>query len=128
MLKNLVELDGIGETQVKSIKNFFSNKKNIEVVKSLIQVLKVESFKNLNKKGKFSNKSLMFTGGFKKISRSEAKAITEDNGGKVLGTVSKKLDFLIVGESKPTKKKIEKAKELKVKIIYEADWYDILNI
>ncbi len=128
LLKNLLELDGIGETQVKSIENFFSNEKNIEVVKSLIQVLKVEDFKNLNKKGKFSNKCLMFTGGFKKISRSEAKAITEDNGGKVLGTVSKKLDFLIVGESKPTRKKIERAKELKIKIIYEEDWYDLLNI
>ena len=35
----------------------------------------------------------MFTGGFKKISRSEAKTLTEDNGGKVLGTISKKLDI-----------------------------------
>ena len=47
----------------------------------------------------------MFTGGFKNMSRSEAKAIVEQNGGKVLGAVSKKLDFLVVGESKPTKKK-----------------------
>ena len=70
----------------------------------------------------------MFTGGFKKISRSEAKALTEENGGKVLGTISKKLDILIVGESKPTKKKIEKAKELNISIIYEKDWYKLLNI
>ena len=35
----------------------------------------------------------MFTGGFEKISRSEAKVLTEDNGGKVLGTISKKLDY-----------------------------------
>ena len=83
---------------------------------------------NQNKKGKFSNKHLMFTGGFKKISRSEAKSLTEDNGGKVLGTISKKLDMLVVGESKPTKKKIEKAKELKIKIMSEKDWYKLLNI
>ena len=70
----------------------------------------------------------MFTGGFEKISRSEAKVLTEDNGGKVLGTISKKLDMLVVGASKPTKRKIEKAKELKVKIVYEKDWYKILNI
>ena len=38
----------------------------------------------------------MFTGGFEKISRSEAKALAEDNGGKVLGTISKKLDLLVV--------------------------------
>ena len=46
----------------------------------------------------------MFTGGFRNMSRSEAKSIVENNGGKVLGTISKKLDYLVVGGSKPTKK------------------------
>jgi DNA ligase (NAD+) len=128
ILSNLVDLDGIGETQAKSIDIFFSNKKNVEVVKYLIEVLKIKNFKNLNRKGKFSNKNLMFTGGFKKISRSEAKVLTEDNGGKVLGTISKKLDMLVVGNSKPTKNKIDKAKKLKIEIVSENDWYKILNI
>ena len=128
ILKNLGELDGIGMTQIISIENFFSDTKNISVVQSLIYALKIKDFKGLNKKGKFSNKNLMFTGGFKKISRSEAKTLTEDHGGKVLGTISKKLDLLIVGESKPTKKKIIKAKELKIQIIHERDWYKLLNI
>ena len=70
----------------------------------------------------------MFTGGFEKMSRSEAKSLVESNGGKVLGTISKKLDFLVTGISKPTKKKIEKAKELKIKIITEKDWYKLLNL
>ena len=61
----------------------------------------------------------MFTGGFKNMSRSEAKAIAEKNGGKVLGSISKKLDFLIVGASKPTKRKIDQANDLKIKIIFE---------
>ena len=52
----------------------------------------------------------MFTGGFQNMSRSEAKSIAENNGGKVLGNISKKLDILVVGNVKPTKKKIEKAK------------------
>ena len=128
ILSYLGDLDGIGETQIKSIDNFFLSEKNLSVVQSLIEVLKIEDFKILNKKGKFSNKNLMFTGGFKKMSRSEAKTLTEDNGGKVLGTISKKLDLLVVGESKPTKKKIIKAKELKIKIIYEREWYKLLNI
>ena len=127
-LKNLIDLDGIGETQIKSIEAFCSNKRNIHVVKSLIETLKIKSFISLNKEGKLSGKSLMFTGGFEKISRSEAKALTEDNGGKVLGTISKKLNILVVGQSKPTKKKIEKAKELKIQIIDEKDWYRLLNI
>ena len=128
ILENLIELDGIGETQIVSINNFFSNNKNIEIVKKLIYKLKIKNFKIHNKQGKFSNKTIMFTGGFKKLSRSEAKSLVENNGGKVLGTISKKLDILVIGDSKPTKKKIENAKELKVKIIKEEDWYKILNL
>ena len=75
-----------------------------------------------------SNKTIMFTGGFEKISRSEAKALTEENGGKVLASVSKKLSFLVVGNSKPTKKKIEKAKSLNIKVLNEDQWYKLLNI
>ena len=41
----------------------------------------------------------MFTGGFKNMSRSEAKMIAENNGGKVLGSITKKLDFLVVGDT-----------------------------
>ena len=128
ILNNLKDLDGIGEIQIKSINTFFSNKKNIIVVDHLIRSLKINDFKTFNKKGKFINKNLMFTGGFKKMSRSEAKTLTENNGGKVLGSISKKLDILVVGDSKPTKKKIEKAKDLKVQILDEKDWYKILNI
>ena len=58
----------------------------------------------------------MFTGGFKEMSRSEAKSIAESNGGKVLGSVSKKLDYLVVGDNKPTLKKINQAKELNIKV------------
>ena len=53
------------------------------------------------------------------VSRSEAKTIVENNGGKVLGSISKKLDYLVVGNSKPTMKKVDLAKKLKVKIIFE---------
>jgi len=128
ILNNLLDLDGIGDTQIRSINSFFLSKKNIEVVKTLIQVLKIENFKILNKKGKFSNQTLMFTGGFEKISRSEAKAIAEKNGGKVLGSITKKLNILVIGDSKPTKKKIEKAIDLKIRIINENEWYKILDI
>ena len=69
----------------------------------------------------------MFTGGFENMSRSEAKAIAENNGAKVLGSISKKLNLLVVGDAKPTKKKIDQAKELNIKIILEKDWNKILN-
>tara|TARA_B100001057_G_scaffold379769_1_gene385373 strand:- start:278 stop:685 length:408 start_codon:yes stop_codon:yes gene_type:complete len=128
ILENLIELDGMGETQIVSIDNFFSKKINTEIVKNFIQKINIQEFKEINKKGKFSNQNIMFTGGFERMSRSEAKGLVESNGGKVLGTVSKKLNFLVVGDSKPTKKKIENAKKLNIKIINENDWYKILNL
>ncbi len=124
----LVNLDGIGETQIDSIKNFFSNSKNIEIINDLIEKLNIKDFKQQNKTGKFSNKNIMFTGGFEKMSRSEAKLLVENNGGKVLGSVSKKLDILVTGNSKPTKKKIENAKKLNIQIIDEKGWYKLLNL
>ena len=127
ILESLNDLDGIGTTQILSINNFFSNKNNIEIIKNLIGELEIKNFKIQSKKGKFSNKTIMFTGGFDKMSRSEAKSLIESNGGKVLGAISKKLDILVIGNSKPTKKKIEKAKELNIKIIEENEWYKILD-
>ena len=127
ILKHIHDLDGIGETQINSINNFFSNEINLRIIKALINKLNVKNFKVQSIGGKFSNKKLMFTGGFKNISRSEAKTIVENNGGKVLGSISKKLDFLVVGDSKPTKKKIDQAKQLNIKIILEKDWNKILN-
>ncbi len=127
LLRNLAELDGIGDTQVDSINNFFSDKINAKITQNMINQLTINNYLIRNKTGKFSNKKLMFTGGFENMSRSEAKALVEDNGGKVLGSISKKLDILVVGNSKPTKKKLDQAKELKIKIIFEKEWNKILN-
>ena len=127
ILKNLADLDGIGQTQIESIDNFFSDSKNIKIVFNLIKQLNVLNISFKKKSGIFSGKKLMFTGGFESISRSEAKTIAEGKGGKVLGSISKKLDFLIVGNSKPTKKKIDQAKSLGIKVITEKEWEKILN-
>ena len=94
----------------------------------MIKNLKIENSKIVNKNGKLSGMTIMFTGGFEKISRSEAKSLVEENGGKILGNISNKLNILVTGNSKPTKSKIEKAKEKGLKIISEKDWYNLLNI
>ena len=119
----------IDNTICSTIGNKYNKSKpKITVIKNLINNLNIKNYSNQNFEGKFSDKRLMFTGGFQNMSRSEAKAIAEKNGGKVLGSISKKLDILVVGDSKPTRKKIEKAKDLKVQILKEKDWYKILNI
>ena len=125
-LKSVREIDGIGETQINALNEFFSNPKNEKVIKLLVQELAVKDFEIITN-GIFANKTLMFTGGFERMSRSEAKSLAESQGGKVLGGVSKKLNYLVVGSSKPTKSKMEKAAELDVEIISEEKWYKLLN-
>ena len=67
----------------------------------------------------------MFTGKLDGISRAEAKSIVEKNSGKIISNVSKKLDFLIIGE-KPTQKKVSLAKELKIKILTQKELFKML--
>ena len=126
ILNYLLELDGIGETQVKSLEKFFSSSSNLNTVSNLIKELNVTDLK-ASKSGIFYGKTIMFTGGLSKMSRAEAKALVEKEGGKILGVVSKKLDYLVVGDTKPTPKKVERAKQLNIKILDENNWYDLLN-
>ena len=122
----LENLDGIGETQIKSIKIFFNNKTNLTILKELSSLLKIQDIKASNKKGILKEKMFMLTGKLLNMSRSEAKSLIEQNSGSVISNVSKKLDYLIVGE-KPTKRKLEEAKKLNVKIINQNEWLKLLN-
>jgi DNA ligase (NAD+) len=126
VLDYLLELDSIGETQINSLNTFFSNSNNLNTVSNLIKELKIIDFK-ISRSGIFYGKMIMFTGGLSKMSRAEAKALVEKEGGKVLGTISKKLDYLVVGDSKPTTKKVEKARQLNIEILDEKNWYGLLN-
>ena len=126
-IEELSNIDGIGETQINSLKGFFKNETNLKVIISLGKILTFE--KNIIKKnrGVFSNKILMFTGKLTNISRAEAKSIVENNGGKIVSNVSKKLDFLIAGD-KPTTRKIKLANELKIKILNQTDFEKISKL
>ncbi len=122
---SLANLDGIGETQINSLKNFFSDQVNLNVVRKLISILNIRNVSE-NKKGKLKNKTFMFTGKLINISRAEAKSLTEENSGKILSNVSQKLDFLVIGE-KPTAKKVKQAKDLNIKVISQLEWKKLLN-
>jgi DNA ligase (NAD+) len=126
-LTELENIDGIGETQIQSIKRFFSLKINRLILKELDQVLQIESLKKITNDGLLKGKTFMFTGKLLNISRSEAKNLIERNSGSLVSNVSKRLDFLIIGE-KPTKRKVESAKELKIKIITQSELMKMLNL
>jgi len=125
-INELSNIDGIGETQIKSIKSFFSNKENLDVLIELKKTLNIKNIQKQNTFGKLKNKTFMFTGKLIGISRAEAKSIVENNSGKIISNVNKKLDYLIVGE-KPTNRKINTAKDLKIKIISQQEWKKMLE-
>ena len=121
-INSLDEIDGIGETQIESLTHFFKDKKNNKVVYELSKILNIQDFIEKKIDSFFSGKNIMFTGGFSTMSRSEAKSLAETLGAKILSSVTKKLDYLVIGLSKPTKNKVDKAKEFGVKIIEEKEW------
>ena len=123
---DLINIDGIGVTQIKSIKNFFDNKTNLNVLLELEKILSITNSIEFKKDGLLKNKTFMLTGKLNGISRAEAKSLIEKNSGSIVSNVSKKLDYLIVGE-KPTKRKIDNAMSLNIKILNQGDWLKILN-
>jgi DNA ligase (NAD+) len=127
ILDDILNIDGIGETQLKSVKNFFDNKTNIDILKKLQKILKVKDAANKDKNGLLNEKTFMVTGKLNGISRAEVKSLIEENSGTSVSTVTKKLNYLIIGE-KPTKKKIDKAKEFNVTILNQSGFLKMLNI
>ena len=111
---------------MQSIKNFFSNKVNLEVLSELKKILKITNVAPINQTGVLKNKTFMLTGKLQGMSRAEAKSLIEQNSGKIISKVNKKLDYLIIGE-KPTMKKINSAKELKINVITQDEWIKMLN-
>ena len=125
-IENLSNIDGIGITQIKSIKKFFLNKTNLKVLSELEKNLLIKDVILINDNGLLKNKTFMLTGKLNGISRAEAKSLIEQNSGKIISNVNKKLDYLITGE-KPTLKKVNTAKDWNIKVINQAEWLKMLN-
>tara|TARA_B110001452_G_scaffold49283_1_gene37632 strand:+ start:965 stop:2995 length:2031 start_codon:yes stop_codon:yes gene_type:complete len=125
-IESLSNIDGIGTTQIQSIKKFFLNKKNLKVLSELNKNLKIKDTVLINNTGKLKNKTFMLTGKLNGISRAEAKSLIEQNSGKIISNVNKKLDYLITGE-KPTTKKVNTANELNIKVINQKELIEMLN-
>ena len=122
---SFLNIDGIGDIQILSIRKYFSLNENLKVLKELAKNLNIEN-EVVNKTGKLRNFTFLITGKLQNMSRAEAKSIIEKNSGKILSSVSKKLNYLIVGE-KPTLKKVNQAKEIKIKIINQIEFNKLIN-
>ena len=125
----LQNLEDVGPKVAGSIVQFFSNDDNIKILKEL-EALGLQLANDKKKYASNSNLdglSFLFTGTLNKLKRSEAEEIVEKNGGKIVSSVSSKLNYLVVGEDAGSK--LEKAKKINsVKIITEDDFLDIIKI
>ncbi len=122
----LINIDGIGDTQINSIKNFFLNKTNLKILNELAKLLNISDSVTEKKSGLLKDKTFLVTGKLAGISRAEVKSLIELNSGITVSSVSKKLNYLIIGE-KPTKRKVESAKEFKIKIIDQEQFLKMLD-
>ncbi len=125
--RELLNIDGIGDTQVNSIRSFFSNNTNLNILDALEKNLNIQDVITNSKNGLLKEKTFLVTGKLNGISRAEVKSLIEDNSGTTLSSVSSKLNYLIVGE-KPTKRKVESAKQLNIKIISQDEFLKMLNM
>mgnify|MGYP001196160209 CR=1 FL=1 len=119
---SLSNIDGLGPKAIISIKNYFSFKENILLVKKLSNILIIKENKISKTNNFFSEKSIVFTGTLNAVSRVEAKYMAKQVGAKILSSVTKNTDYVILGEKAGSKEK--KAIELKLKIISEEEFLE----
>ncbi|MGL5951157.1 MAG: NAD-dependent DNA ligase LigA, partial [Cetobacterium sp.] len=107
--EELLEIDGVGEKVAESVYNYFRDEKSLEIIQKLksfgVNFGKVAEDKKdeVKVEGKFTGKTFLFTGKLQKFKREEIKDLIESLGGTNLSSVSKKLDYLIVGEDAGSK-------------------------
>ncbi len=119
---DLIAIDGIGVSVAADLIAFFHDPQNQEVLAGLADILEIETVARPSGQADspVSGKTLVFTGSLEAMSRNEAKARAEALGAKVVGSVSKKTDIVVVGADAGSKAK--KAQELELTIWTEADW------
>lgn len=122
-LEELMEINGVGDIVAESIYKWFRNDANKKLVSDLLKQVEVEEIKQKTSSKKstiFSGKTVVLTGSLTQMTRDEAKEKIRQAGGNVSGSVSKKTDFVVFGESAGSK--LEKAKELGVKTMTEEEF------
>ena len=102
--------------------NYFSDKANIDESFEILDI--IEIIENEDSKASL-NKSILFTGTLQKLSRDRAKELAKKKGYKIASNVSKNLDILVFGEKSGSK--LKKAKDLKINILNEKDFLNLIN-
>lgn len=123
--EELENINEVGPIVADAIVRFWSDESNTAIVSNCIErgVEFMQRSNSLDKR--FDNLSFVFTGTLKKLKRDDAKKIVESYGGRVSSSVSKKISYVVAGESAGSK--LDKARDLGVKVVTELEFLDMTN-
>ena len=125
-LENLNNIDGIGPSVATDLIRFFNNTDNQLLLNDLVAQINITEFEmEQDSSSLIFGKTVVFTGTLETVTRGEAKARAEHLGAKVSSSVSKKTDFVIVGEGAGSKAK--KATDLGLNLLSEAQWLELVD-
>ena len=127
-IMDLILVDEIGDKIAQSVVQFFENKENIRIIDRLKNygVQLKSGVEDILLSEKLKGKTFVVSGVFEIYSRDELKKAIEDNGGKVGSSISSKTDFVIAGDNMGPSK-LEKANQLKIAIISETDFKNMID-
>ena len=123
-VSELVTINGIGDSMIQDLKNFFKISNNLDVMRKLSTVVDIQNAQT-TAESEWTGKSVVFTGTLSTLSRDEAKEIVEKLGGKASSSVSSKTYLIVAGENAGSK--LEKARNLGVKIISEQEFLEMIR-
>jgi DNA ligase (NAD+) len=123
--RDIDNIEGIGETVVDALVDFFGEPHNTKAVNDLQVLITVEPYSRLAMVASaVTGKTVVFTGTLEQVTRGEAKAQAERLGAKVAGSVSKKTDYVVAGADAGSK--LTKAQELGVTVLTEDEWLKLI--
>lgn len=128
-IMDLILVDEIGDKIAQNVVQFFENQENIRIIDRLKHYgLQLESgADDVLLSEKLKGKTFVVSGVFEIYSRDELKKAIEDNGGKVGSSISSKTDYVIAGDNMGPSK-LEKANQLKIAIISELDFKQMIDV
>lgn len=124
-LEELTSIRDIGTTVAQSIRTFFDNHENISIIRQMLSAGVTPSATAKRVGGKLSGKSFVFTGTLTRFSRDYARKLVEDEGGSVVGSVSKKTEYVVAGAEAGSK--LAKARELGIAVLDEEEFLALLE-
>jgi DNA ligase (NAD+) len=127
--EELTEIDEIGERIADSVVDWFSKEEHLQRIQKLKEVglqFQISEEKLSGRTDKLAGLNIIISGTFNQYSRDELKDIIEQNGGKNVGSISKNTSYVLAGENMGPSK-LEKAKQLGVKIISEEEFLRMLE-